>query len=148
MRHPACFEKLQCSLVIAHQCARVIPDTPPYSYLHVVLQVLAYELDEDYFHHTHMKLRQHLQQLATQSLLSSPHAELSQHLEQQQRPVQWEDCCSKILQKEQLQQLLRVWAAERHQLLSQQCPAEPQQLEQWLQDCELAVQLHCGSGEW
>jgi hypothetical protein len=102
------------------------------------VQVLSDELDEGYFHHRHLKIRQHLQQLATAAALSAtPRAEAPSGL--------WEECCSMPLCEQQLRTMLQAWAAERGKALHGQNPEQnaPQLVSSWEQE----IRIHCGCGE-
>lgn len=104
-------------------------------------QVLSDELDEDYFNHKHLRIRQQLQHLATQALSSS-----RQH---QQPSSLWEHCCGAALQETQLQAMLQGWCAERarmQQLLRCQ-PAGVQDMQEMVEDWEQQIRQHCACGK-
>lgn len=108
--------------------------------------MLSDELDEDYFQHRHLKLRQQLQQLATQA--ASSRTPWQQQQQQQVLDV-WEERCSAALHTPQLQWLLHAWAAERGRILqtSQQPSMGPRGLQQLVSGWELGIRHHCGSSE-
>lgn len=103
-----------------------------------VVQVLSDELDEGYFHHRHLRLRQHLQKLATAATLSvTP--------EQGAQSSLWEECCSMPLSERQVQAMLQAWAIERGKVVHGQHPEQnvPQLVASWEQE----IRVHCGCGE-
>jgi hypothetical protein len=105
--------------------------------------VLSDELDEDYFNHKHLRIRQQLQHLATQALFSSGQR---QH---QQPPSLWEHCCGAALQETQLQAMLQGWCAERarmQQLLRCQ-PAGVQDIQEMVETWEQQIRQHCACGK-
>lgn len=111
------------------------------------VQVLSDELDEDYFQQRHLRLRQQLQHLATQAALSS--TVRPQEQQQQQQSDLWEDCCSILLQQEQLRGMLEGWAAERAKLLQlpQGWPLQAQEVQELAASWELDIRQHCGTGK-
>lgn len=106
-------------------------------------QVLSDELDEDHFHHRHLKLRQQLQRLATQAALSGTQQQRQDAAVAEEPPQLWEDCCSMQLQDVQLQRMLQGWAAERTNLL--QLSGQPP-VEELVTTWEVCIRQHCGCG--
>jgi hypothetical protein len=106
-------------------------------------QVLSDELDEDYFNHKHLRIRQKLQHLATQALSSS-----RQHPHQQPSSL-WEHCCGAALQETELQAMLQCWCAERarmQQLLRCQ-PVGVQDMQELMGIWEQQIRQHCACGK-
>jgi hypothetical protein len=110
------------------------------------VQVLSDELDEEYFHQRHLRLRQQLQYLATQAALSSVVHPKDQ---KQQQSDLWEDCCTIPLQQQKLQGMLQGWAAERANVLQLQqgWPLQAQQLQELAATWEVDIRQHSGSGK-
>jgi hypothetical protein len=109
--------------------------------------VLSDELDEDHFHHRHLKLRQQLQRLATQAALSGSQQQRQQQhgaAAEEEPPQLWEDCCSMQLEGVQLQHMLQGWAVERTSLLqlSGMQPPVGKLVTIW----DFGIRQHCGCG--
>lgn len=105
--------------------------------------MLSDELDEDHFHHRHLKLRQQLQRLATQVALSGTQQQRQDGAVAEEPPQLWEDCCSMQLRDVQLQRMLQGWAAERTGLL--QLSGQPP-VEELVTSWEVCIRQHCGCG--
>jgi len=107
-------------------------------------QVLSDELDEDYFHQRHLRIRQQLQQLATQAAMEG-----APQQQQQQQSHMWENCCSMPLCESKLLLMLRAWAGQRGRLLhALQQPGDAEAVQQLVSSWERNIRMHCGCGKY
>lgn len=119
---------------------------------HCAVQILAGDVDEDYFKQ-HTSFRSQLQHLAATALEPDRLLQQQEDTEQQRQSATWEGCSGMQLQEQQLLWLLDVWGKQRMVLLGQLVPGaaltgvEAQQLQQLQQQWRRLLSQRSGEGE-